>query len=158
MQNAQKLSHAADVFYNKGRAVAWFNQVLYPLKKPLKMKPSVFFEGFENFLDSRSDFHSGSDADSVKIEKLQLAYLDALYTKAKKQRLLDAVHDIVRFGGAWARALVDGITTNIAFNYDPDAVLGGMDIENFVASTKKALHPIQTQVQPGKDEPQLVLR
>ncbi|QQO10726.1 B12-binding domain-containing radical SAM protein [Breznakiella homolactica] len=121
---AEALSRAADIFYNRGRAVAWFNQVLYPLG----MKPSRFLEGFSGFLEARN---GEVPNDSIAVEKLQLAYLDDLYGRAKKPYLLPAVWDIVRFNGAWGRALAEGITTQIDFNYDPEELLEGgiLDIE-----------------------------
>jgi radical SAM superfamily enzyme YgiQ (UPF0313 family) len=137
---AEQLSHAADKFYNKGRAVAWFNQVLHPLK----MKPSEFLEGFVKFCNT----NDSTKNDNCDIEKLQLAYLDIVYTKAKKKRLLSAVQDIVRFNGAWGRALADGTSTDISFQYDPDEVLSGASIESIVAYCKKS--PAKFRVQPGK--------
>jgi hypothetical protein len=143
LKAAERLSNAADRFYNQGRAVAWFNQVLYPLK----MKPSVFLEGFM----------LQSDNDSGAIEKAQLAYIDTLYTRAKKQRLLPAGQDIVRFNGAWGRALAEGISTDINFHYDPDELLGeaGLDIESFAASFKQS--PVKGRVRPGSGGPALQL-
>jgi radical SAM superfamily enzyme YgiQ (UPF0313 family) len=134
---AEKLSLAADRFYNKGRAVAWFNQVLYPLK----MKPSVFLEGFIS-----------QDGD---IEKAQLTYLEAVYTKAKKRYLLPAVHDIVCLNGACGRALVDGMSTDITINYDPQVAMGAVDIESTATFCKQS--PVKVRVQPGKFEPELLL-
>ncbi|MDR2864443.1 MAG: radical SAM protein [Spirochaetaceae bacterium] len=149
LNRAESLSRAADRFYNQGRAVAWFNQLLYPLK----MKPSLFLEGFMEFCKAAPE-------NNGDVEKAQLAYLDAVYTKAKKRRLFPAVQDIVRFNGAWARALVEGISTDITFHYDPEAVLGeaGLDIESFVASCKKTNQaPVKGRVQPGKCGPELLL-
>jgi radical SAM superfamily enzyme YgiQ (UPF0313 family) len=175
LNEAERLSRAADRFYNQGRAVAWFNQVLYPLK----MKPSKFLEGFMKFCpppcdnnddnndndnrgkkDNRdnNDVRNGRD-DKSDIEKAQLAYLDAVYAKAKKRRLFPAVQDIVRFNGAWGRALVEGISTDIVFHYDPNAVLGaaGLDIESFVASCKTPASPTKGRVRPGNRGPELVM-
>ena len=39
IEKARKFSFAADIFYNRGRAVPWFNLILFPLN----VKPSVFF-------------------------------------------------------------------------------------------------------------------
>ncbi len=46
LAKAEKLARATNLFYTKGRAVAWFNSVLYVLKE----KPSVFLKKFEEFL------------------------------------------------------------------------------------------------------------
>jgi radical SAM superfamily enzyme YgiQ (UPF0313 family) len=142
MARAEQLSAAADIFYNQGRAVAWFNQVLYPLR----MKPAVFLEGFAAFLKVNSP---------EDIEQVQLAYLKQAYTRAKKQHLLSAVSDIVRFHGAWGRALAEGLSTDITFHYHPDAVLGegAMDIQEFAASCRQT--PMTGLVRPGREGPEL---
>jgi radical SAM superfamily enzyme YgiQ (UPF0313 family) len=46
LAKAEKLSRGTEIFYNQGRAVAWFNQVLYPLK----MRPSIFLDEFAAWL------------------------------------------------------------------------------------------------------------
>ena len=71
----------------------------------------------------------------LALERLQLAYLDERYEKVKLDYLLPAVWDIVRFHGAWARALAEGIATDIEFNYDWRDVTGeaAMDLEEFAS-------------------------
>jgi hypothetical protein len=140
LAKAKTLCEAADVFYNQGRAVAWFNQVLYPLK----IKPSAFLEGFAKYLDSLDSPVLNS------IEEQQLNYLSQRYGKANKTALLPAVKDIVRYHGAWGRALAENAVTVIDFNYDPDEVLGeaAMDLQSFAATAVK--QPVTVQVSPGK--------
>ncbi|MDR2900474.1 MAG: radical SAM protein [Treponema sp.] len=131
LYEAEKLSRAADLFYNRGRSVAWFMQMLYPLGK----KPSKFLESFADFLRKQKiDIASINPAefkDSFHIEKLQLSFLDTCYTTAKKDYLLPLVWDIVRFHAAWGRALAEGISTEIICHYHPDEIFnsGTMDIE-----------------------------
>jgi len=132
LTKAERLSRATDRFYNQGRAVGWFNQVLHPLK----LRPSVFLEGFADFLDrNRAWDRLPTPQDPVALERLQLAYVDERYEKAKLDYLLPAVWDIVRFHGAWARALAEGIATDIEFNYDWRDVTGeaALDLEEFVS-------------------------
>ncbi|GHU07807.1 B12-binding domain-containing radical SAM protein [Spirochaetia bacterium] len=149
LNTAERLSKAADRFYNQGRAVAWFNQVLYPLK----MKPSVFLEGFMKYSENIGIENTGI----INIEAEQLAWLETIYTRVKKRRLLPAIQDIVRFNGAWGRALAEGISTGIDFHYDPEELLGeaGMDIESFAASFKQS--PVKGTVRPGNGGPVLQL-
>jgi radical SAM superfamily enzyme YgiQ (UPF0313 family) len=109
LARAERLSEAADLFYNQGRAVAWFNQVLYYLG----LKPSAFLEGFADYLDggtypgsNKGPFsRPGPEEGSADIEKLQLAYLSSRCKKAKKEALLPAIRELVRFHGAWGRSL-----------------------------------------------------
>jgi hypothetical protein len=140
LDRAARLSQAADLFYNQGRAVGWFNQVLFPLG----LKPSAFLDGFSQ----RSV--------SAPIEEMQLAYLEEWYRKAKKEALLPALRDLVRFHGAWGRALAEGVSTDINFTYHPDDVLGedALDLAAFAASAKP--HPVKARVRPGKEGPDLV--
>jgi hypothetical protein len=141
LARAEKLSQAADIFYNQGRAVAWFNQII----KPLKMRPSIFLERFTVFLETvvpggalPGKNSKALISDTVTIEKTQLAFLEEQYIKAKKNHLLPALRDIVRWHGAWGRALAEGTSAELDFTYDPERVLGeeALDIENFVRTVK----------------------
>ena len=127
---AERLSDAANLFYNKGRAVAWFNQILHPLG----VKPAVFLEGFADYLDRLSSRRL-DPKDPVALERLQLEYLDRRYEAAGLEFIQPAVWDVVRFHGAWGRAIAEGIATDIAFNYDPDDVVGegAMDLDEFAS-------------------------
>jgi radical SAM superfamily enzyme YgiQ (UPF0313 family) len=142
LSKAKRLCEAADVFYNQGRAVAWFNQVLYPLK----VKPSAFLEGFSKHLETK--LHDSSVPNSIEVQ--QLNYLSQQYRKANKTALLPAVQDIVRYHGAWGRALAENAITVINFNYEPDEVLGeaAMDLQSFAAAAVK--QPVTVRVGPGK--------
>ena len=124
---AERLSGAANLFYNRGRAVAWFNQLLYPLGK----KPSQFLEGFTRFLEKQG---APLPADSMEIEKLQLAFLERSYQEAKKEYLLPVVWDTVRLHGAWGRALAEGLSTVIECSYHYDDILNPetLDIEELI--------------------------
>ncbi|GHU89591.1 B12-binding domain-containing radical SAM protein [Spirochaetia bacterium] len=161
LAKAEKLSVGADVFYNRGRAVAWFNQVLYPLK----MRPSVFLDEFTAWLREKGMFIGDTDAvsdfvigNSVEIEKLQLAFLEKFYKQKKKEKLIPAVRDIIRYHGAWGRALAEGLSTDINFNYEPEDVLSedAMDIESFVALVK--MRPARARMAPGPKGPELLIK
>jgi radical SAM superfamily enzyme YgiQ (UPF0313 family) len=54
LAKAEKLSLATNLFYTKGRAVAWFNSVLYVLKE----RPSEFLKSFVEFLNLGADLSS----------------------------------------------------------------------------------------------------
>ena len=51
LAKAEKLALATNLFYTKGRAVAWFNSVLYVLRE----KPSEFLKSFVEFLNLGAD-------------------------------------------------------------------------------------------------------
>jgi hypothetical protein len=142
LEKAETLSKAADLFYNRGRAVAWFNQIL----RPLKTKPSVFLEGFARYVKNISR----------PIEALQLEYLEDRFREAEKEALLPAVRDLVCFHGAWGRALAEGKAGTVDFTYEPDDVLGeyALDLENFVRSVKP--RPVRVRIRTGKGGPEIV--
>jgi radical SAM superfamily enzyme YgiQ (UPF0313 family) len=159
---AERLARAVDFFYNRGRAVPWFNQVLFALGG----RASAFFLGFADFMDSRVrggawetllDVPSTHDGgrDPVALERLQLAYLDKRFAGAKKEYLLPAVWDVVRFHGAWARALADGIATDMESSYDLDDVVGptGTDLEQFAALGE--FKPCRVRIVPTQGEPRV---
>jgi radical SAM superfamily enzyme YgiQ (UPF0313 family) len=149
LDKAERLAEACDLFYNRGRAVPWFNQVLHPLSE----KPSFFLEGFSSFMAKR---RRPDPTDPVGIETLQLEYLDQRFESADLEYLLPVVWDIVRFNGAFARALAEGIETTIVFNYDPNEVLSpeAMDLETFasLADMKTGRY----RVVCGDDGPELI--
>jgi hypothetical protein len=146
LSRAERLSSLADVFYNRGRAVAWFNQVL----RPLRIKPSAFLEGFDVYAGTPFD-------DSRRIETAQLAYLERRYAEAKKSRLFQAVRDLVRYHGAWGRALAEGVSTDIEFAYHPGDIVGegALDLEVFADSARP--RTVKARMRPGKKGPELTL-
>jgi hypothetical protein len=89
---------------------------------------------------------------------MQLAFLEEWYRKAKKESLLPAVRDLIRFHGAWGRALAEGASTDITFTYHPDEVLGenALDLETFAAQVKP--RSVKARVRPGKQGPEMELR
>jgi hypothetical protein len=154
LDRAELLSKGAELFYNTGRAVAWFNQMLHPLR----MRPSVFLEEFALWAGERAALKStagalvvpGADLSSAGVEKLQIAFLERLYNRKKKAKLLPALRDIVAYHGAWGRALAEGKTTEIDFTYDPELVLGeaALDLEGFAATARPK--PTRIKVSPGE--------
>ncbi len=148
LYKAECLSRAVDLFYNRGRSVAWFNQILFPLGK----KPSAFLESFADFWDTQKV--PAASLDSFEIENLQLSFLDTCYKKAKKDYLLPLVWDIVRFHGAWGRALAEGINTEIICNYHPDAIFNAdtMDVEELAEDLEPFRCKLSVKSSPEKPE------
>jgi hypothetical protein len=127
------------------------------------MRPSIFLDEFAAWLREKGIFIDDAVNDSVignsvEIEKLQLAFLEKLYNRTKKEKLIPLVRDIVRYHGAWGRALAEGLSTDIHFNYEPEAVLSedAMDIESFAALVK--MRPTRARMTPGPDGPELLIK
>jgi radical SAM superfamily enzyme YgiQ (UPF0313 family) len=153
---AERLSRGVDYFYNRGRAVAWFNQIL----RPLRMRPAVFFEGFADYLEERVPVRSGMEIETkiemeIKIEANQLAYLEKCYLKAGKLNLFPAVRDIVHYHGAWGRALAEGAVTEIVFAYHPGDILcpEALDLEAYLPFLVP--RPVKMKLVLGSQGPEL---
>ena len=153
LDKAERLARSVDFFYNKGRAVPWFNQVLYPLKKT----PAQLFQLFADFMDAKKkpwDANLDSSYPASR-EAIMLEFLDEVFEKQKRSYLLPALWDVVRFHGAWARAMAEGITTTIDCNYDPDQLFGAgtLDLEEFCILAE--MNPTKIRVRPGRGEPEV---
>jgi radical SAM superfamily enzyme YgiQ (UPF0313 family) len=86
------LADAANLFYNEGRAVPWFNEVLFPVK----MKASAFLAGFGEW--RKGEKHR-------TIEEMQIAYLRKVYRMKKKEALLPEVEEMVHYHWAESREM-----------------------------------------------------
>ena len=158
LEKAEKISLATNLFYTKGRAVAWFNSVLYVLRE----KPSVFLQKFEEFLGAnqlaaavppfanahstqpsaayerlRRDFMAG--ADSFQIEEIQLAYIKKRFAEKHLERFFPAAEDLIRIHSALGRCTFDGTESTFTTHYHPDDVMSeyGTDIEFFTENCGK---------------------
>jgi radical SAM superfamily enzyme YgiQ (UPF0313 family) len=150
LERARLLAEACDLFYSRGRAVAWFLTAI----KPLRLRPSAFFADFsawKNVGEQGAKAAADAEASSAEIEGLQLGFLEERYRAKGLEALLPALADLVRFHGAWGRALAEGQRTKIDFTYDPDEVLGpgALDLAQFVRRARP--RPASVVVAPGKD-------
>jgi hypothetical protein len=137
---AAALAAACDLFYTRGRAVAWFA----PALKPLRQKPSAFLGRFAVWLAGRDIAPS-----SIDIEKLQLVFLEETYRDKGLERLLPALLDIVRCHGAWGRAIADAASTTLDLSHDPDELMGpaALDLASFVRSVR--VRRCRLRIKPG---------
>lgn len=103
MQKAQKLAAACDIFYTRGRAVAWFNGVL----DVLGQRPAVFLQRFAEWLESeKGDGISEADLTDDQIWHLQRAFLTSTFSPKRVKRFLPAVLDLVDYHYHYAAALM----------------------------------------------------
>jgi len=118
MKKAAKVSAACNVFYNKGRAVPWFASLM----KALQLKPSKFFIDFEKWYSKKGDIEIlATNCTSHKdMEKIQLEFLTEYLSGGKKQYLLPAIENIIKFNGAISRVSVDGTKEKLKLAYHPD--------------------------------------
>ncbi|MBQ8680287.1 MAG: radical SAM protein [Treponema sp.] len=143
LAKAERLSLATNLFYTKGRAVAWFNSVIYVLRE----KPSDFLKKFEEWLgnDKKTLASTGSirdwtaDENSAQIEELQLAFIQKRFHEKGLDRFLPATEDLIRMHAALGRCTFDGTESTFTTRYHPDDVMSeyGTDIEFFTENCGK---------------------
>jgi hypothetical protein len=103
MAEAAELAAACDIFYTRGKAVAWFNAVVAVLGlKPsdLLQKFSVWLIGHRGLRSKESDF---SDNDIWEMQQLFLRYL---FSDKKVKRFLPLVFDLANYHHHYAAVLL----------------------------------------------------
>ena len=101
LEKARLLAAACDIFYSRGKAVAWFNAVTCALK----LTPSAFLSAFSGFLGIRG---AGGEQEIAEedIWGLQRDFLCEIFAKRKKERLLPLALDLADYHHLYARALL----------------------------------------------------
>jgi hypothetical protein len=103
MRTSTILATACDIFYNRGKAVAWFMNVV----ATLGMNPSEFLLLFAESLEQESDHVvSESDFDDREIWQMQREFLVRLFKQKQRQRLLPLALDLVDYHFHYAAALL----------------------------------------------------
>ena len=144
LAKAEKLAFATNLFYTKGRAVAWFNSILYVLNE----KPSVFLRKFAESLNDRvlsENASTGSvrnwsaDENSAQIEELQLSFVRKRFAEKHLEKFFPAAEDLIRLHSALGRCTFDGSESEFTTHYHPDDVMSeyGTDIEFFTENCGK---------------------
>lgn len=100
---ADKIAKACDIFFTRGRAVAWFNSVI----EILCYRPSFFLICFAEWLASNSDPDAPeSSYGDNKILTLQKDFIDHIFHQKKLDRLLPIVLDLINYHHLYAKALL----------------------------------------------------
>ncbi len=103
MTAAAGLASACDIFYTRGKAVAWFNAVV----AVLRLKASDFLQKFSIWLiDSRGSGKIESDFSDDDIGEMQQLFLKQLFIDKKIKRFLPLVLDLVNYHHQYASVLL----------------------------------------------------
>ena len=103
MAEAHHLATACDIFYTRGKAVAWFLEVA----KPLKLSPSEFLRRFSEWLLSETGSRiSENDLDDPAVWQLQRSFLGFMFNQPGLKRLLPVVLDLVDYHFHYAAAVM----------------------------------------------------
>jgi len=101
MTMAGRLARACDIFYTRGKAVAWFNGVV----AALGLKPSAFLREFSEWLATEQGGEAGeADLDDGEIWQMQRAFLTRVFS-GKRRRLLPLGLDLVDYHHHYAAAV-----------------------------------------------------
>jgi len=101
LAEAAELAAACDIFYSRGKAVAWFNSVV----AALKLSPASFLGTFAGFLKERGAT-SEEELAEQEIWLLQREFLEEIFRQRKKQRLLPLALDLADYHHHYACALL----------------------------------------------------
>ncbi|MEI8355448.1 MAG: radical SAM protein [Deltaproteobacteria bacterium] len=97
------LATACDIFYTRGKAVAWFNGVI----KALRLKPSLFMKKFAEWLAAeKSSSIDEASLDDREIRQLQRDFLTRMFSRKTLRRFLPAVLDLVDYHYHYAAAIL----------------------------------------------------
>jgi hypothetical protein len=101
LNEARLLAAACDIFYSRGKAVAWFNAVV----AALRLTPSAFLRAFSRFLGTRG---AGGEQEVAEEEiwGLQRDFLTEIFRDRNKQKLLPLALDLADYHHLYARALL----------------------------------------------------
>ena len=148
LAEAGDIARACDLFYTKGRAVSWFLRAL----APLRVRPSTFLGRLAKWLGPEP-LKAGRDSEAI--EKIQLAFIEEEYRGRDLDRLLPLLKDIVRFEGAWGRAIGEGktgiveLSTEAGFVVDPPC----WDLRELAKRART--RPSRLRVSPGREGPKI---
>jgi radical SAM superfamily enzyme YgiQ (UPF0313 family) len=103
MNIARRLGAACDIFYSRGKAVAWFNGVL----SALKVEPVVFLEEFAGWLTQRIGREpEESEFIDEEIWEMQRSFLTEMFKRKKLKRLLPLALDFVDYHYHYAASIM----------------------------------------------------
>lgn len=103
MSAAAGLAAACDIFYTRGKAVAWFNAVV----AVLGLNPSDFLQKFSLWLiENRGADAKESDFSDDDIGEMQLLFLKRLFCGNKVRKFLPLILDLVTYHNQYAAVLI----------------------------------------------------
>ena len=103
MATAAELATACDIFYTRGKAVAWFNAIV----AGLGLKPTDLLQKFSVWLFDRQGFHAKeSDFNDEEIWEIQRLFLPHLFNDKKTKRFLPLVLDLANYHHQYAAVLL----------------------------------------------------
>ncbi len=110
LDRSRRLSEATDLFYNRGRAVAFFP----PLLKASGLTAVPFLEAFARWAEAEGALSPKEEkplpSDPQAILALQEGFIRGIFTERGKTALLPAALDLIRYHFNYAETLLGGET------------------------------------------------
>lgn len=133
LHKAASLAKAVNLFYTRGRAVSWFNCMVYHLHK----KPSVFLEEFERYLREEK-ITLEPEPSLPEIRNLQKDFVKKQYEKSRLQKYLNILWDMIELYGAMSDADGECRASTIKLHYWPEDLLSeyAMDLPFFCTNAQ----------------------
>jgi len=134
MTAAAELAAACDIFYTRGKAVAWFNAIV----TVLGLKPTDLLQKFSHWLiEVRGHGTNESDFSDDDIWKMQQLFMQRLFSAKKIMRFLPLVLDLINYHHHYASVLLSISPEPIINSQLPDNLCGtGFRL----ASTSRIIH------------------
>ncbi len=102
LAKAARLAGACDLFYSRGKAVAWFNG----LCRSHSLSPAALLEEFELWLTREAPGQGEEELTDDDIRELQCRFLRALSPARNRKKLLPLLLDLVEYHHHYAAALL----------------------------------------------------
>ncbi len=103
LKAARRLADACDIFYSRGKAVAWFNGI----RAALRMSAAGFLEEFACWLEKKDgEGRTERDYCDEEIHLLQREFLAELFGRRRAKRLLAVALDFVDYHYHYAAVLL----------------------------------------------------
>lgn len=103
MAAAARLAAACDIFYTRGKAVAWFNAII----AVTALKPSELLLRFSRWMvDAGMNGAKESDFSDEEIGEMQQLFLKHLFGGGKTRKFLPVVQDLVAYHHLYAAVLL----------------------------------------------------
>jgi len=103
LDESGEIARSVDLFYNKGKAAAWFLSV----SDILGLSPSEFFINFSNFLKNLQE--------TANPYRLQYSFLEYIFKERNKTAYLPVALDLCKFHYLYSEALYAEIVSNRQF-------------------------------------------
>ncbi|TXT44282.1 MAG: radical SAM domain-containing protein [Spirochaetes bacterium] len=152
MAEAREIAQATDYFYSKGRAVPWFKAVV----EASGMKASAWLKGFSCF----EGYERQANPRHGDIEEAQIGWARTVFGQpGPKARFASLATDMIRYFGAWSRALAEGEKTILSLAYHPETIelAASAGLARLIRNPNFQRQPCKAEIGPSRKGPILRL-